>query len=77
MTQQRLIQGLQEIGPLLAQGRQIPAKTTQDLAAQIGSQATRDFLLDFEHPQIPFRMVVGARKVFDVVTFDQSWPQMR
>ena len=61
MPQKGLVQGMQEIHPLLVQGGKITAQSTEHLQAHLGAQAARDFLLHFEHAQVALSLIVIKR----------------
>src|SRR2546426_4288973 len=58
MTKQGSLQGGKQRHALLTQGGQVATNARKGLCASEGSEAARDLLLDFDHAQIPFRLVV-------------------
>src|SRR5512135_3088164 len=61
MTKQGSLQGGKQRHALLAQGGQVATNASKRLCASPSSEAARDLLLDFDHAQISFRLVVIKR----------------
>lgn len=47
---------------VLACGRQIAPHTAEDTRPVLGSEAARGLLLQFDHPQVTFRTIIGTMK---------------
>jgi hypothetical protein len=62
LSQKSLMQGMEKIGPLFVEGREIAANATDLLTACLGAQASRDLLLHFEYAQIALGLIVGPSR---------------
>ncbi len=62
MTAQRGLQRGEQIHALLAQRRQVASDTTKGSRSRFAAEGARDLLLDFDHPHIPFRLVIGLSR---------------
>jgi hypothetical protein len=61
MTSKGVIEGSQQLDPLLAQGRQVTADATEHHYPTFGTETAGDLLLHFDHPKISLRLVVVKR----------------
>jgi hypothetical protein len=68
MAQKSLVQGMQEIATLFAQGGERVTDATQDVNAHVGSQAARDFLL---HEAVRRRRQAAMMAVFDMLLLER------
>ena len=59
MTRQGLVESRQQGKTLLAQRRKIAADATKASEPLISAKATGDFLLDLDHAQIAFGLIVA------------------
>jgi hypothetical protein len=62
LAQQRVLQSSQDRLALLAHGGEIPSDATKHRRSSLVAEAARDFLLDFDHANIPFRLVIGLSR---------------
>ena len=58
MTEQGLLQGVEERSTLFAQGREIAAHATKGSSPSRSAKAAGNLLLHFDHAQVPFGQVV-------------------
>ena len=58
MTAQRGLQRGKQIQALLAQRRQVASDATKGRRSCFAAEGARDLLLDFDHPNIPLRLVI-------------------
>ncbi len=59
MTAQRGLQRDEQIQALLAQRRQVASDATKGRRSRFAAERARDLLLDFDHPHIALRLVIG------------------
>ena len=59
MPQQSGLQSRKQRHPLLAQGRQVTSDTAESRRPRQTAETARDFLLDFDHPNIALGQIVG------------------
>lgn len=58
MPKEGLLRRCQQRNALFVQGRKIPANPTEHGNTRFGAEAARHLLLDFDHPQSTFRLIV-------------------
>src|SRR6516162_10230817 len=61
MTTQRSLQRGQQMQALLAQRRQVASDATKGSRSRFAAEGARHLLLDFDHPNIPLRLVIVER----------------
>ena len=59
MPQQSGLQSRKQRHPLLAQGRQVASDAAESRRPRQTAETARDFLLDFDHPNIALGQIVG------------------
>ena len=62
MTAQSGLQRGMQIQALLAQRRQVASDATKGRRSRFAAEGARDLLLYFDHPQVPFGLVVGLSR---------------
>ena len=62
MTAQRGLQRGEQIPALLAHRRQVATDATKGPRSRCAAEGARNLLLDFDHPHIPLRLVIGQSR---------------
>ena len=60
MTAQSGLQRDEQVQALLAQRRQVASDATKGNRSCFAAEGARDLLLDFDHPDIALRLVIGS-----------------
>src|SRR6266849_4533143 len=83
MTAQRGLQRDEQIQALLAQRRQVASDATKGRRSRFAAEGARDLLLNFDHPNIPLRLVIVKRHdkavqegQYDFLVVDQAVKQV-
>ena len=61
MTEQDLLQGIQQRSTLFAQGREIATNATKGSSTTRRAKAAGNLLLDLEHAHVPFGQIIVKR----------------
>src|SRR6266516_7325494 len=61
MTAKSGLQRGEQVPTLFAQGRQVTSDATKGSRSRFAAEGARDLLLNFDHPNIPLRLVIVKR----------------